>query len=143
LDAEREADHPLLDQGWQRRRFWLVCNKGGHQDLGLDRLAHELQTPAEHVVDSAHPGTAPWERSYISLVPPSLSILAVKQAEDGSGVVLRMQEMRGHRAEARLEIPSLHVGWRGAVAPWEIKTLRISKADGRASVIDADLLERC
>ena len=49
--------------------------------LGLDRLAEELQTPAEVVVDSAHEGTEAWENSYLEILPSTVWVLAVKQAE--------------------------------------------------------------
>lgn len=60
----RDDDHAWQDQGRQERTFWLLGGKGSYTQFALDRRADELQTPAEHVMDSAHPGHLPWEHSF-------------------------------------------------------------------------------
>jgi alpha-mannosidase len=139
--ADREQEIPHLDQGWLERRFRLVCGKGPYQDLVLHRAAEELQTPVEYAMDSAHPGSQEWERTLLSVEPESLSVLAVKRAEDGDGIVIRVQEMQGRKVDARISILGMQVDWRGAVNPWEIRTLKITATEGRASVIVTDILE--
>src|SRR5205085_7289992 len=62
------------DQGRQERRFWLVRGKGAYMMLELDRLAEEMQTPAEYVMESAHEGTEPRERSFFRLSPGTVSL---------------------------------------------------------------------
>ena len=56
-------DNAWQDQGRQERKFWLMCGRGSYKDLALDRRAEDLQIPAEYVMDSAHPGSQPWEQS--------------------------------------------------------------------------------
>jgi len=137
-----ETDNPFLDQGWQERRFWLVRGEGSHLNLNLQRRAEEVQTPAEYVVDSAHPGTEPWENSFLSISPESLIATAIKRAEDGDGIIIRIQETRGEKATARVRIPALPLDWCGAIGAWEIKTLRIRTKDGKPAAVETDLLER-
>ena len=138
-----DPDVPYLDQGRQERRLWLVAGEGGHAQLNLHRRAEELQTPAEYAVDSRHPGTEPWERSFIEVAPESVAVSAIKRAEDGRGTIIRLQEMRGEEVEARVLILGLGLDWKGRLGPWEIRTLRVARnADGGAEVVETDLLER-
>jgi alpha-mannosidase len=131
------------DQGRQERRFWLMRGKGPFSALELDRLADELQTPAEYVMDSAHEGTEAWERSFLRVSPGSVAILAIKRAEAGDGIVIRLQERAGKNTEAAVEVPVLQFNQWIRLKPWEIKTLFISNAKGqRPSARDVSLLER-
>jgi alpha-mannosidase len=131
------------DQGRQERRFWLVRGKGSFAALELDRLAEEAQTPAEYVMDSAHEGTEPRERSFFRLGPGTVTLLALKRAERGDAVVVRVQERAGKVTEFTLESAALGLGHRAQIRPWEIKTLLIEGgASGRrAQVREVNLLE--
>ncbi|HWS54375.1 MAG TPA: glycoside hydrolase family 38 C-terminal domain-containing protein, partial [Pyrinomonadaceae bacterium] len=130
------------DQGRQERRFWLAGGRGPLAALELDRRADEMQTPAEYVMDSAHEGTEPWERSFLRLSPATVSLLALKRAERGEGVVVRVQERAGRPTEFTLESQPLGLSHRARLAPWEIKTLLVAHAAGRpARVSEVNLLE--
>ena len=117
------------DQGRQERIFWLLGRSGTYTEQNLDRLANELQTPAEYVMDSRHPGTKGWEGSFLEITPSSVSVLAIKQAEDsGEAVIIRLQERAGQRTTAHLESSFLHLKSDVALNPWELKTLRIENS---------------
>jgi len=126
------------DQGRQERRFWLVGGKGPFTALELDRLAEEMQTPAEYVQDSNHEGTEPWERSFIRVLPGTVWVTAIKRAEVGEGIILRLQERAGRDSQASVEIPMLKVNRKVQLKPWEIKTLLIG---ARGDVKEVSLLE--
>jgi alpha-mannosidase len=131
------------DQGRQERRFWLVRGRGQFSALELDRLAEEAQTPAEYVIDSAHEGNEPRERSFFRLTPGTVTMLAMKRAESGQGFVVRVQERAGQATEFTLESAALGVNQRAQIKPWEIKTLLIEggTAGRRAQVREVNLLE--
>ncbi|HEX9919256.1 MAG TPA: hypothetical protein VGA87_08820, partial [Pyrinomonadaceae bacterium] len=131
------------DQGRQERRFWLVRGRGAYAALELDRLADEMQTPAEYVMDSAHEGTEPWERSFFRLSPGNVALLSLKRAEGGAGTIVRVQERAGKATELTLESAPLGVNHRARINPWEIKTLLLTgERGGRAQVREVSLLER-
>jgi alpha-mannosidase len=138
----KDFHNPHHDQGWTEKRFWLLRVKGRWTRLDLARRSLELQTPAEYAVDSAHAGAEPWEQSLLAVDGRGFTVLALKQAEDGKGLVLRVQETRGRQALATLKIPSLGVERSVALSPWEIQTLRIRPGRGTAKIVAADLLER-
>jgi alpha-mannosidase len=131
------------DQGRQERRFWLVRARGAVTALELDRLAEEMQTPAEYVMDSAHEGTEARERSFFQLSPGNVVLLALKRAEQGDAIIVRLQERAGKATEFALESAPLNLNHRAQIKPWEIKTLLLEGARGKqAQVREVNLLER-
>lgn len=131
------------DQGRQERRFWIVAGKGTYSQMSLDRRAEEFQTPAEYIVDSAHEGQEPWERSFLEILPSSVWILAAKKSEGGSdGTIIRLQERSGASTNASLKSSILGLDHSIPLKPWELKTVLIRKAgDGKAELREVSLLE--
>ncbi len=119
------------DQGRQERTFWLLGAAGGAAEQRLDRRSLGLQTPAEYVLDSRHHGTQPRERSFIEVTPDTVEVLALKQAEDASKLIVRVQERSGKSTSARISFQG-HGGSRNlSLLPWEIKSIAFSLTDVR------------
>jgi len=116
-----------LDQGRQERRFRLLRATGSALETNLDRLAEEFQTPAEYVIDSRHSGSLPREQSFLELSPPNISLLALKVAEIGDAVVIRVQERAGLATNAHLRCNRLQVEQSFSIGPWEMKTIRLER----------------
>jgi len=114
------------DQGRQERTFWLVRSRGVHTEMALDRLARELQAPAEYVLDSRHVGTEPWKQSFLEIGPRSVEVLALKHAEQGTGIIIRIQERAGEQTTCSIRSGPLQLASEITLLPWEIKTLCIS-----------------
>ena len=114
------------DQGRQERTFWLLAGKGACTGLALDRHATALQTPAEYVLDSRHPGTDPREQSFLDLTPDTVEVLAIKRAENHPGIILRVQERSGTPTTARLRSGPLALDEPFSLAPWQLKTLLLT-----------------
>ena len=130
------------DQGRQERRFWIVRGKGAYTALDLDARADEMQTPAEYVMDSAHEGTEAWERSFFRVSPASVGVLAMKRAEAGDGIVIRVQERAGRATEFTIESEPLGLNHKAQIKPWEIKTIMLEAArTKRVTVREVNLLE--
>ena len=139
------------DQGRQERRFWLMCRRGNYRELALDRRAEELQTPAEYVMDSAHPGTEAREQTFLEVMPDNVWVLAVKRAEDraehqadraSAGTILRIQERSGTATKAIIKSSALGLDHTIDLGPWELKTLLIQPSGhGLSSLREVSLLE--
>ena len=132
------------DQGRQERTFWIKCARGRHHELGLDRLAEELQSPAEYVLDSAHKGTAPWEQSWLEIEPANVWVLAIKRSEGAPDeTIVRIQERSGSATQALVRSSLLGIDKTIALAPWELKTLAVKRgaAGAQAQVREVSLLE--
>jgi alpha-mannosidase len=94
-------------------------------------------------MDSAHPGTEPWEQSFLEVTPDSVWVLAVKQAENPQdGTILRIQERSGAATKATLKSGALGLDHTVDLVPWELKTVAVKPVKGsRASLREVSLLE--
>lgn len=120
------------DQGRQERTFWLV--PGVDNPVDLDHRAEEFQTPAEYVVDSAHAGDASWEESFLTIEPSTISVLVIKPAEDGNGIVIRAQERAGHETACTIRSSLLSIDAQIEFEPFTLKTFSILSGEGAATI---------
>jgi alpha-mannosidase len=89
---------PSVDSGELKFRF--LIHPG---DRSLPQAAQTLEQPPVAVFSPAKPGKLPRTGSLAALQPASLQLLALKRAEDGKGVILRVQETAGHATPATLQ----------------------------------------
>ncbi len=127
----QDDDNAWQDQGRQERTFWLLGAKGAYTQLALDRRAEELQTPAQHVMDSAHPGHLPWQQSFLEVTPGNVQVLAIKHAENArEGTIIRLQERSGTATQAALRSTALGLDQQVTLRPWELKTVIVERHAG-------------
>ena len=139
----RDDDNAWQDQGRQERTFWLLGGKGPYTQFALDRRAEEFQTPAEHVMDSAHTGHLPWEMSFLEVTPQNVQVVALKRAErSDDGIVIRLQERSGTATNASLRSTALGLDQAVDLRPWELKTLIVNRpASGRSQLRESTSME--
>jgi len=65
------------------------------EPASLIRMAQAFQSRLVSVTNTVHPGSLPTEKSFARLEKGSVELYAVKQAEDGDGLVLRGMELTG------------------------------------------------
>jgi alpha-mannosidase len=74
------------------------------------RFGWEASTPLEPVlIQGPQPGLLPVEASFCQVEPANILLLAVKQAESGDGLVLRLAEMEGQAAHGSITLPLVEV----------------------------------
>jgi alpha-mannosidase len=139
FNYEDDSNVAFTDQGWQEHHFWLVTGDASWQDMGLDHLAQEWQTPASLMLDSAHGGVLPREKSLFSLEPANVSLLALKPAEEGNDFVLRVQETNGQATQAVAKMGDSTL--RFELKPWQIRSFHFG-AENLAAAREIDALER-
>ena len=133
--------YQFQDQGIQRFMLALAPHRGDWADAGLARPAIELNRPPTVLLESYHEGPLPVAGSYALLEPDHLVLGALKLAEDGDDVVVRIVETAGRAGHARLSLPGLRRELAFEIGPFEIRTFRVPiEADGEP--IETDLLER-
>jgi alpha-mannosidase len=139
----RDDDNAWQDQGRQERTFWLLGGKGPCTQFALDRGAEEFQTPAEHVMDSAHTGRLPWEMSFLEVMPQNVQVLAVKRTERADhGTVIRLQERSGAATDVSLRGIALGLDQQINLKPWQLKTLIVTRqTSGRWDLRESTSLE--
>jgi alpha-mannosidase len=133
-------DYPWQDQGLQTFRMVLVPHAGLWQDAGVVRNAEELVAPALTVYQGIHGGTRPQADSFFSVDVPDVVVSAIKQAEDGGDVIVRMYETAGKDTTAKLDLSFAKTQWTGKFRPYEIKTLRINPKS--STISEVNILEQ-
>jgi alpha-mannosidase len=104
---------------------------------------YELNYPLLTYVTSAHTGTLPATHSFFSSDANGTVITAIKQAEDGNDLLVRMYEWEGKPATVKLSLPQSTSAQAAtnlmeaddasaapaSITPFEIKTVRVKIAN--------------
>lgn len=125
-----------MDQGLHSFTFALLPHQGSWNDAGTVREALLLNMPPLALETSVHAGEWPGEQSFGSISEPNIDLCAMKEAEDGSSLIVRLCETSGKPTDAVLAIAGGEFAVR--MGAFELKALRIE--GGRA--IEVDLVER-
>ena len=113
---------------------------GSWQDAGVVREAHGLSVPVYFRYEMVQDGDITSTASAVSVAPENVVLTALKEAEDGEELIVRICESAGRETEATVELHFAELDWSGRLRPFEIKTLRFDTLDKRATEID--LIER-
>ena len=143
--VEPDVHYAYVDQGRQEFRYALVPHAGTWAEAETPRRAWELNVPTLSRLEADHPGDLPARQGFLEVEPASVIASALKEAEDGAGIVLRLYETAGKSTGARVifagfgpEEP-VNVG----LGANELKTLLLAdRGSAEAGVVTADLLER-
>ncbi len=136
---------PVADRGRHVFTYRLLPHAGDLREAGVIDAGYDLNVPLQPVVTSPHPGAIGPVGSLFSVDAPNVVIEAVKRADVGDALVVRVYEAWGRRGPATVRAP-----WRVAraahtdllerevgaapssdtevelhLAPFEIKTLRL------------------
>jgi alpha-mannosidase len=95
---------PVADRAEHEFTYSLYPHAGDHIAGGVLRAAAALNTPLR-VAELVGAGAAPLPQgSIVSIDVPNVVIEAMKRAEDGPGLLIRMYETDGARAQARVRV---------------------------------------
>lgn len=97
--------------GRLRFRYHITTHKGGHDPVGAHRFGCECAVPllAAGNTGTGPSGRRPPSRSLARVSPAGVFLQVVKPAEDGRGFILRLREIAGEGALARVELPGAAV----------------------------------
>jgi len=96
---------PTADRGRHRIEYALYPHAGGWRDAGTVRRAAEYNAPLLVRATGRHAGTAPAERSFLSLTPDPFVLASLKQAEDSPAWIVQWYDARGDGGIAELTLP--------------------------------------
>jgi alpha-mannosidase len=106
----------------------LLPHAGTWQDAGVIHMAEELTAPVPVIYQGIHRGTRAAEGSFLAVDVPNVVVSDVKQAEEGTDLIIRCYETSGRATKATLDLGLVHRKWTGEFHPLEIKTLRVPLA---------------
>ncbi|MBA3547796.1 MAG: hypothetical protein H0T76_15040, partial [Nannocystis sp.] len=134
-DPAADPWRPSVDAGELRFRFLLAPG-----DEQLPRLAQELEEPPHALLVAPRAGDLGRSGSFASLAPASLRLTALKPAEDGDGVVVRVLEGAGKDTAASLDWlgQKLDLGLVKAhsLASWRVRAVAGVWTAGRVSIVE-------
>ncbi|WP_428939392.1 glycoside hydrolase family 38 C-terminal domain-containing protein [Fontivita pretiosa] len=135
--ADAQPWRAAVDAGELKFKF-LICDG---DDPALPLLAEELEQPPVALPVPPHPGKLPRRGSLGLLEPSSLRVMALKPAEDGRGLILRVQETAGKHTIAKLRLMDESVRLT-KLSPYQIMTWRLIRQAGRFKATATDAIER-
>jgi alpha-mannosidase len=129
---------PRMEQGERRYRFWV---SGGPAEERLDTVDREAlaRNQAPFLLSFFPSGHGEKPQPGPSLSDAVVQMPVFKQAEDGCSWIIRLFEPAGQARKTVLRIPALSVEKEISLAPFELKTFRIT---GAGAMEECDLLER-
>ena len=135
---------PVADRAHHTFTYTLFPHQGDHVEGKVAHAAYALNIPLQATVTDVHTGTLPASASLIQVDAPNVIVEAVKQAEDGTGMVVRLYESQGASVAAHVTvngarsaeltnllettIAPLKVGENGVevdFGPFEIQTVKV------------------
>jgi alpha-mannosidase len=150
MRAPTHRDGKLVGLGPFSFSYAVMPHRGDWKSAGLPQRGYEFNNDLVPVFADPHEGLPLAGRSFCRIQDPRVLVTAVKRAEDGQGIVMRLHESQGTRAmtslvmmdkitsacECNLLEAPLPDGDRGAkisddelevwLEPFEIKTLRLT-----------------
>ena len=82
--------------------YALYPHAGDHVEGKVAHAAYMLNIPLQATVTDAHSRVAPASASLVQVDAPNVIVEAVKRAEDGAGIVVRLYESTGASASAHV-----------------------------------------
>lgn len=136
-ELKPNVDYAWMDQGVQTFQMQLIPHTDPWQQSGIVRAAEELVTETPILYQGIHPGARKQSGSFLSTDTPDVVVEAVKQAEDGTDIIVRSYETAGHETLATLKLEFAGTKWTGKYHPFEIKTLSVNRATHQVREVNA------
>ncbi len=95
---------PVGDRAQHQFTYALFPHKGDHVEGNVAHAAYMLNIPLVATVTDAHKGTLPASASLVQVDAPNVMVEAVKMAEDGAGMVVRLYEASGAGVSAHVSV---------------------------------------
>ena len=113
-----------MEQGERLFKYRVIAGDAKVVHAALPRKAVALNMPAASVAYNP-PGRGGQCPPLFTMDGDSVSLSALKRAEDGNGYILRLFEAQGKKATAHIQLPALNVDAKIPFKPFEIKTFRL------------------
>jgi alpha-mannosidase len=100
--AAVEWHHAYTDQADHVFTYALYPHAGNHIEGGVIRAGYELNVPLRITAVEGAGGDGPISASFLEVDAPNVIVEAVKKAEDGNDIIVRLYEAEHKAAHARL-----------------------------------------
>ncbi len=118
-------EYEFMDQGRQDFTYLIYPHAGSGQDSEAVHLAEFLNMPPVALTESIHAGDFPAAQGFLSVTGKNVVICALKMAEDGDDLILRVRETAGEQTTVHITMPFIQREIDADLTPWKVKTFRI------------------
>jgi alpha-mannosidase len=137
--VRQDRFEPRVDQGERRFRFWLNAGPAAPRLAAVDREA-TVKNEAPMALCVFPRGEGRRVLPGLVLSDDAVQLGAMRRAEDGDRLIVRLFEPTGERRTTTVTIPPLDVQFDVALGAFEIKTMAVDLRT--KEVYETDLLER-
>jgi alpha-mannosidase len=137
--VRQDRFEPRVDQGEHRFRFWLNAGPAAARLRAVDRES-TVKHEAPMALSVSPRGDGPRVQPAVLLSGDVVQLGAMKIAEDGGRLILRLFEPTGEPRTVSVTVPPLDLRFDVTLGPFEIKTLALDQKT--KAVEETDLLER-
>jgi alpha-mannosidase len=133
---------PRQEQGEHTVRFGFTCGSR-FSEAKVHRYAAAFNMPPQVFVHYAGgSGTARRSpRAPVHVAPDNVEIVALKKAENGRGLVVRLRELAGRHTRFSCRLPH-GTSLRGSIGPYGLETVLVGRQrTGRAAARRVNLIE--
>jgi alpha-mannosidase len=145
LPARADEHHTYMDQGQHDFRFRLLWGKAPALARALIPAAMELNLPLEPFFIYHQPtprADSPGQlEPLLEVIPNTVVLSALKKADEGDDLILRLNETLGRRTRATLRTAEMTAPAALDFRPFEVKSLRIHRTPRATTITTCNLLE--
>lgn len=129
---------PRLDQGEHRYRFWIQGGVRNERFQGTEREA-SVRNESPVVLSFQPDGLGKAPKNGLAVSDPSVVVTAIKKAENGDAIVIRLFESTGRKRKVRVVESDWGLRQQVSLSPFEIKTLVWDRS--KRVLTETDLME--
>jgi alpha-mannosidase len=118
-------------------KFNFIINNGNNE---LEKLSQIIGQPPVAWITPVSKGTLPRSGSFVSLSPASVEIQALKPANDGNGLILRLRETKGRSVKPKFKWLDSTVDL-GRIRANTIATWRLVQSGGKWTAKETNIAE--
>lgn len=137
---EADEEYTFVDNGIQEVTLALVPHEGNWKNSDIVQVAAVVNQKPVTIIETFHEGSLPMKKSFLSVDKKEIMVTAMKEAEDGDGVIVRAYETMRHETPCCIDLPFLGRKIDTVFAPCEIKTFKVPY-DTKAAVNEVNMLE--
>jgi alpha-mannosidase len=142
VSLRNHEDFPeFTDHGLHEFTYGIIPGVHSQSRAGVVRLAQELNTPPQHIIETYHEGPLAQHYKGISVSAGNVIVTALKESEDGQAFVLRCFETCGDaRTDVCVDIPLLGRKLEFTAGRYDIRTFMLPK-DALLPAREVNLIE--
>ena len=137
---QADGHYSFIDQGIQHFNYSLLPHPGLWEQAGTVHAAAEINQPPVTLVATSHAGPLPQRDSFIKVVPDTVVVSVLKQAEVDDAIIVRAYETTRVACRALIRLPHIERVIDTEFGPSEIKTFRVPR-DPAQPVVEVNMLE--